>query len=76
MKYYIFFFTNKVKEKKRLIKNKVDIERLMACLVAHFKQIFKYFKHTYIHFHSLFHPCVYQKHSKNITQTPLQTLVS
>ena len=60
-----------MKEKKRLIKNKVDIERLMACLVAHFKQIFKYFKHTYTHFYSLFHPCVYQKYSKNITQTPL-----
>ena len=71
MKYYNFFFTYKVKEKKRLIKNKVDIERLMACLVAHFKQIFEYFKHTYTYFHSLFHSYVYKKYSKNITQTPL-----
>ena len=63
-----------MKEKKRLIKNKVDIERLMACLVAHFKQIFEYFKHTYTHFYSLFHPYVYKKHSKNITQTPLPNI--
>ena len=42
-----------------------------ACLVAYFKQLFEHFKHTYTHFHTLFHPHVYQKHPNNITQTLL-----
>ena len=40
-------------------------------LVAHFKQLFEHFKHTYIHFYTLFHPHLYQKHLNNITQTTL-----
>ena len=38
-----------------------------ACLVAHFKQLFEHFKHTY----TLFHQRVYHKHPNNITQTLL-----
>ena len=46
-----------------------------ARLVAHFEQSFEYFKHTYIYFQTLFHPHIYQKHSNNITQTPLPNIL-
>ena len=44
---------------------------LRARLVAYFEQPFEYFKYTYTYFHAHFHQHVYQKHSNNITQTPL-----
>ena len=46
-------------------------KRVRDCLVGHFKQLLEYFKHTNTHFHILFHPHVYQKHTNNITQTPI-----
>ena len=47
------------------------LSEMRACLVGHFNQLLEYFKHTNTHFYTLFHSHVYQKHSNNITQTPL-----
>ena len=46
-------------------------KRVRDCLVGHFKQLLEHFKHTKTYFHILFHSHVYQKHTNNVTQTPL-----
>ena len=43
----------------------------IGCLVGKFKHTFEHFKQYCTHFHIVFHPHIYQKHSNNITQTPL-----
>ena len=45
--------------------------KLRACLVINLKLTFLHFKQHYIHFHTLFHPHVFQKTTNNLSQTTL-----
>ena len=46
----------------------------IGCLVGKFKHTFEHFKQYCTHFHIVFHPHIYQKHSNNIIQTPLPNI--
>ena len=66
---FFFFFVKVLGKSVSVHFQKVKTFR--ARLIAHFKQLFEHFKHIYTHFYIFFHPHIYQKHSNNITQTPL-----